>query len=79
MLKVGEEIEVKILEVSSSERKLSLGIKQLSSNPWDEAESKFSVGQKVPSIVNKIINDHNGKIEFIPIDDGAKIRIDFIK
>ncbi len=31
------------------------------------------------SIVNKIVNDHNGKIEFIPLDDGAKIKIDFIK
>ena len=31
------------------------------------------------SIVNKIINDHNGKIEFIPLDEGAKIEIDFIK
>jgi two-component system nitrogen regulation sensor histidine kinase NtrY len=31
------------------------------------------------SIVNKIINDHNGKIEFIPIDDGAKIKMNFIK
>ena len=29
------------------------------------------------SIVNKIINDHNGKIEFIPIDDGAKVDITF--
>ena len=31
------------------------------------------------SIVNKIVNDHNGKIEFIPINDGAKIQILFIK
>ena len=31
------------------------------------------------SIVNKIINDHNGKIEFIPSNDGAKIKINFIK
>ena len=29
------------------------------------------------SIVNKIINDHNGKIEFIPIDDGARVKITF--
>tara|TARA_Y100001970_G_scaffold272349_1_gene368964 strand:+ start:3799 stop:5589 length:1791 start_codon:yes stop_codon:yes gene_type:complete len=29
------------------------------------------------SIVNKIINDHNGKIEFIPIKDGAKVNITF--
>ena len=31
------------------------------------------------SIVNKIINDHNGKIDFIPIDNGAKIEIRFDK
>ena len=31
------------------------------------------------SIVSKIINDHNGKIEFIPLDEGAKIKIIFIK
>ena len=31
------------------------------------------------SIVNKIINDHNGNIEFIPIEDGARIEIIFIK
>ena len=31
------------------------------------------------SIVNKIVNDHNGKIEFIPIENGAKIKMEFIK
>ena len=31
------------------------------------------------SIVNKIINDHNGKIDFIPIENGAKINITFLK
>ena len=31
------------------------------------------------SIVNKIVNDHNGKIQFISLDDGAKIKINFIK
>ncbi|MDB0054530.1 ATP-binding protein, partial [Candidatus Pelagibacter sp.] len=29
------------------------------------------------SIVSKIVNDHNGKIEFMPIDNGAKVTIDF--
>ena len=31
------------------------------------------------AIVNKIINDHNGKINFIPIDDGAQIQVIFIR
>ena len=31
------------------------------------------------SIVNKIINDHNGKIDFIKINNGAKIKLEFIK
>ena len=31
------------------------------------------------TIVNKIVNDHNGKIDFIPIKNGAKINIIFIK
>ena len=31
------------------------------------------------SIVNKIVNDHNGKIEFLPINEGAKIKIVFVK
>ena len=31
------------------------------------------------AIVNKIINDHNGSIEFIPVENGAEIRIKFIK
>jgi len=31
------------------------------------------------SIVNKIVNDHNGKIEFIPIENGAKVKMEFIK
>ena len=31
------------------------------------------------SIVSKIINDHNGKIEFMPLDEGAKVKINFVK
>ena len=31
------------------------------------------------AIVNKTINDHNGTIDFIPIENGAKIKVNFMK
>lgn len=42
--KVGEEIEVVILEIDKDNRKLSLGHKQIEENPWDAFESVFPVG-----------------------------------
>ena len=35
--------------------------------------------EKIKDQINKIINDHNGKIDFIPINEGAKIQIIFLK
>lgn len=43
-VKVGDEIKVVIVELAPKERKLKLGIKQLSANPWENAETKFAVG-----------------------------------
>jgi small subunit ribosomal protein S1 len=42
--KIGEEIEVVVLDVDEENRRLSLGHKQLEENPWDVFESVFSVG-----------------------------------
>jgi small subunit ribosomal protein S1 len=42
--KVGEEIEVVVLDVDAENRRLSLGHKQLEENPWDVFESVFTVG-----------------------------------
>ncbi|MBQ9473183.1 MAG: 30S ribosomal protein S1 [Bacteroidales bacterium] len=42
--KIGEQIEVKVLEVNAEQRRLSLGHKQLEENPWDVYESLFAVG-----------------------------------
>ena len=56
--------------------KLSKNIKEIL-NPYFTTKKK-GTGLGL-SIVNKIINDHNGIIQFIPIDNGAKIKINFIK
>ncbi len=42
--KVGDEIEVEVLEVDENNRKMSLGHKQLEENPWDSFESVFPEG-----------------------------------
>jgi len=45
-LKVGDEIEAVILTLDRTERKMSLGIKQLKSDPWQKIDEKYTVGSK---------------------------------
>ena len=60
-----------------------IGFENLKSNIKDILNPYFTTKKNGTglglSIVNKIINDHNGNIEFIPINDGAKIKIIFKK
>jgi small subunit ribosomal protein S1 len=45
-LKEGQEIEVQILNIDREERKMSLGMKQLSTDPWADIEFKYPVGSR---------------------------------
>ncbi len=53
MLKVGEEISIMIIEVDRERERVSLGLKQTTSNPWDGIEAKFPVGSKIHG---KVVN-----------------------
>jgi small subunit ribosomal protein S1 len=53
MVKTGEEITVCIIEVDQKRERVSLGLKQLSSNPWEEIENKFPINAKVRG---KVVN-----------------------
>ena len=52
--KVGNSIESKVLFVDSDEQKISLGIKQLSEDPWSKIFDLVKVGDKKSGIVNKV-------------------------
>ena len=55
-LKVGDEVEAVILTLDREERKMSLGIKQLTADPWENIEQKYPVGSKCTAKVRNFTN-----------------------
>ena len=53
MLKEGDEVEVVVLQIDASERRVSLGLKQTQPDPWDEVPEKYKVGSIVRG---KVVN-----------------------
>jgi small subunit ribosomal protein S1 len=47
ILSVGQEVEAVVLGVNKEEQKISLGLRQLEPNPWDEIEKKFTIGSRI--------------------------------
>jgi small subunit ribosomal protein S1 len=54
VLKQDQEIEAIVLGINREEQKISLGIRQLESNPWDNAEAKYSAGARVKGKVRNL-------------------------
>jgi small subunit ribosomal protein S1 len=54
VLKQDQEIEAVVLGINREEQKISLGIRQLESNPWDNAEAKYTVGARVKGKVRNL-------------------------
>ncbi len=56
VVSVGEEIEVKILNVDKDRKRISLGLKQLTPDPWDDIEKKFPPGTRYKGRVRNMTN-----------------------
>jgi len=56
VLKVGDEVDVVVLEIKKDEQRISLGIKQLTDNPWDMAAHNYPVGARVHGQVRNLTN-----------------------
>src|SRR6201996_743470 len=54
VLKQDQEVEAVVLGINREEQKISLGVRQLESNPWDSAAAKYAVGQKVKGQVRNL-------------------------
>ena len=55
-LKVGDEVEAQILTLDREARKISLGLKQLTANPWESIREKYPVGSKQVAVVRNVTN-----------------------
>lgn len=66
-LKVGDSVEAQILTLDRDERKMSLGIKQIKSDPWEKIETAYAVGTKHTA---KVRNFTNFGV-FVEIEEGV--------
>lgn len=54
MFKRGDEVDVQVLGVDTDEKRISLGMKQLQENPWENVEERYAVGTKVRGKVRNL-------------------------
>lgn len=68
VLKVGEAVEVQVLEVKAADKRIALGLKQAMGDPWDEVQKKFPVGAVLEAPVTSIAKFG----AFVDVGDGIE-------
>ena len=76
LIQLDSHIILNIIDNGVGFNKLENNIKEILNPYFTTKKNGTGLGL---SIVNKILNDHNGTIEFIPISNGAKIKVEFIQ
>ena len=54
LLNIGDEVEAVVLEVSAENQRISLGLKQLTRNPWEQLQTEFPVGARITGKVRSV-------------------------
>ncbi|MCX6969209.1 MAG: 30S ribosomal protein S1 [Verrucomicrobia bacterium] len=68
ILKVGQQLEVQVLDINKEKERVSLGLKQMQSNPWDKIEERFPVGQKISGKITNLMPYG----AFVQIEEGVE-------
>jgi len=69
VVKIGDELELKILKIDPATHKIALGLKQLQEDPWTIAARTFKVGDRVNGTVSRLA-DFGAFVELLPGVDG---------
>ena len=69
VFKKGDEVKAIVLSIQKDEGKISLGMKQLEKNPWDEVEKKYPIGSNVTAEIRNLTN-YGAFVEIEPGIDG---------
>jgi small subunit ribosomal protein S1 len=65
VLSVGQQIQVRLLKIDPDTKKLSLGLKQLQPEPWEAAQGKYQVGQRITGAITRLA-DFGAFVEIEP-------------
>ena len=68
VVEVGQEVEVQIIKINPETQRISLGMKQLMSDPWDGVAAKYPIGAKLKGRVTNI-TDYGA---FVELEDGVE-------
>jgi small subunit ribosomal protein S1 len=68
LVKVGQELDVVVLDINKEKERVSLGLKQTQKNPWEETENRFPVGSKVKGKITNLVPYG----AFVEIEEGVE-------
>jgi len=68
MVKVGQELDVQVLDINREKERVSLGLKQTQSNPWEQTEARFPIGSHVKGKITNLVPYG----AFVQIEEGVE-------